>query len=115
MGVAVPASSLPEIRARLDSAPKSAGSRFAVIVDWARKAIDDAIDSAGVEEIVGRAVALYDSYVAPVNIPWVPDILEPTLIDLPAKQLLAVLIRGFAELVDDDSTNVDPPSSGGLE
>jgi hypothetical protein len=108
-------SSLPAIRARLESAPKKAGSRFAIIVDWARKAIDDGIDAVGVEELVSRAVALYDAYVQPIDVPWVPDILEPTLIDLPAKQILAVLIRGLAEMVDDDGTDVDPPDNGGLE
>lgn len=102
----MPALALAQIRARLDSAPKSAGSRYAAILDWAREAIDDAIDSAGVEAIVSQAVGLYDLYVAPVDVPWVPDILEPSLIDLPAKQLLAVVIRGFAELVDDDATDV---------
>ena len=108
------ATSLPEIRARLESAPKSASTRYAVIIDWARKAIDDAIDSAGVENIVSRAIALYDAYVQPVDVPWVPDILEPTLIDLPAKQLLAVVIRGFAELVDDDAPTGPTPDDGGL-
>ena len=117
MGSAVPALSLTALSAQLDSAPKSAGVRFAAIIAWAKHAIDDVIDAAGVETIVSHAVALYDRYVAPVDVPWIPDLLEPTLLDLPAKQLLAIVIRGFAELVDvdDESPTGQPPvDDGGL-
>ena len=89
--------------ARLAVLPPRAAIRFADIIKWARKQLDDAIDAAGVDKIIAQANVLYDKYVAPVNIPWVPDILEPTLIDAPAKQLLAAIIRGFHDLIHEDS------------
>lgn len=113
--------SLAQIRARLDASPKAAGTRFAAIIDWARKAIDDAMDSAGVDAIINQAHLLYDTYVMPFDIPWVPDILEPAVIDRPAKQLLAALIRGFYDLVDDEDDvadagdDTDVVQGGGLE
>lgn len=107
----MPESSLPAVQARLEALPKSAGSRFAFIVDWARKAIDDVFDAAGVETIIAQAHALYDQYVVPIDVPWVPDVLEPLAIDRPAKQLLAAMIRGFYDLVDDeDDAQVDDPT-----
>jgi hypothetical protein len=97
-GSAVP-SQLSAIKAKLAASPAKAGSRFAIILTWAREGLDDAIDAVGVDSIIKEAQLLYDSYVAPIDIPWVPDIAEPMLIDAPAKQLLAAIIRGFHDLI----------------
>jgi hypothetical protein len=95
-------SSLPAIRASLEAAPKTAGSRLALLLDWARRSIDDAIDSAGLNNITKQADELYDAYVAPLDIPGVPDFVERTLVDPAAKRILTAIIRGFYDLVDDE-------------
>lgn len=110
--------SLSVIQTQLATAPKSAGWRFWKIIEWAKASIDNAIDSTGVDNIITQAHLLYDSYVAPVDVPWVPDVLEPMVIDRPAKQLLSALIRGFAEWADDDDEPADAtplePTGGSL-
>jgi hypothetical protein len=97
-------SSLAVIQDQLSASPKFAAPRFWKIIEWARARIDDSLDSMGVENIITQANLLYDSYVAPVDIPWVPDVAEPMMIDAPAKQILASLIRSFAKWADDDAT-----------
>lgn len=91
--------SFSEAESKLTSAPKVARIRFASILDWARSSIDDAMDRAGLDNLVNQANDLYDRYVKPVDVPWVPDVMEPTLIDQPAKLILEQLIRGFHDLV----------------
>lgn len=103
----MPASNLGAIQAQLADAPKSAAPRFWQIIEWAKARIDDGLDAVGVENIITQANLLYDSYVAPVDVPWVPDVAEPLVIDAPAKQILAALIRSFAKWADDDAT---PPA-----
>ena len=102
----MPESSLAGIQAQLSESPKFAAPRFWQIIEWAKARVDDGLDSVGVENVVERANLLYDSYVAPVDIPWVPDALEPAMIDAPAKQILAALIRAFAKWADDDATPI---------
>jgi hypothetical protein len=47
----------------------------------------------GVEAVVAEVLRLYDEFCVPISVPWVPDLLEPALIDAPAKQLIAACIR----------------------
>lgn len=81
--------------AQLAASPKSAGDRFRAIIDYVRELVDDSIDAVGVDNIIIQAHELYDRFVAPLDVPWVPDVAEPNTIDRPAKQLLAALIRSF--------------------
>jgi hypothetical protein len=84
---------LATLRAELAAAPPEAETRLLRIFGTLIDGIDDAIDSVGVEAVVAEVDKLYLEFVAPVNVPWIPDILEPTLIDAPARQLIAATIR----------------------
>jgi hypothetical protein len=84
---------LATLRANLATAPAQAETRLLSIFGFVIDEIDDAIDSIGVEAVIVEVLKLYDEFVAPVNVPWVPDILEPAVIDAPAKQLIAATIR----------------------
>lgn len=84
---------LATLRARLAAAPPEAETRFLGIAAFLIDELDDAIDSIGVEPTIAEVLKLYDEFIAPVNVPWVPDILEPAVIDAPAKQLIAATIR----------------------
>jgi len=91
-----------EMGNELDSMPALAELRIAGLIDLVRDQLDDLIDSVGVEEVIRQVHTLYDVYVAPVNVPFVPDILEPSLIDAPIKQVLAGLIRRLHERIHDE-------------
>jgi hypothetical protein len=84
---------LVSLRANLATAPAQAETRLLSIFGFVIDEIDDAIDAVGVEPLIVEVLKLYDEFVAPVNVPWVPDILEPAVIDAPAKQLIAATIR----------------------
>jgi hypothetical protein len=84
---------LANLRARLADAPPEAETRLLGIFAFVIDEIDDAIDSVGVETVISELNRLYDEFIEPVNVPWVLDILEPTLIDRPAKQLIAAFVR----------------------
>lgn len=88
-----------EFSGRLAEMPPRAAMRLAALLDWAIAEIDDKIDAAGVEHLVTAAYLLYDKHIAPVDVPWIPDIAEPAVIDAPAKWLIAQTIRGFHQLV----------------
>jgi molybdopterin-guanine dinucleotide biosynthesis protein A len=84
---------LATLRAELAAAPAQAETRLLSIFGFVIDEIDDAIDSIGVEAVIVEVLKLYDEFVAPVDIPWIPSLLEPALIDAPAKQLIAATIR----------------------
>jgi hypothetical protein len=84
---------LATLRANLTTAPAQAETRLLSIFGFVIDEIDDAIDSIGVEAVIVEVLKLYDEFVAPISVPWVPDLLEPALIDAPAKQLIAATIR----------------------
>lgn len=90
------------LASRLESMPLSAPARLAALIDWAMIQVDSAIDAAGVDNVVMIAQQLYDKYIAPIDVPWIPDPAEPAVIDLPAKWLLAQVIRGFHAIVHRD-------------
>jgi hypothetical protein len=89
--------------AMLAAAPPDRDVRLVYILDFIREALDDAIDSVGVDNLVAQVDSLYDLYIAPLDIPYVPDHLEPQLVDLPVKQTLAALIRGFHKRIHTDN------------
>ncbi len=87
------------IQVRLNDAPKKLGARLSLIVDWGSESIDDTIDAIGIEAVLAGADQLYDLYVAPLNIPLIPDMLEPALIDVPLKSAMRLIIRGFHDRI----------------
>jgi hypothetical protein len=84
---------LATLRAELAAAPPEAETRLLKIFGTLIDGIDDAIDSVGVETVVAEVDRLYVEFVAPIDIPWIPNIIEPAVIDAPARQLLAAVIR----------------------
>jgi len=97
--------------AQIATLPKNATLRVAALLDWAMTQVDKAIDTAGVDNVVMFCQAMYDKYIAPLDVPWVPDAAEPAAVDLPAKWLIGQVIRGFHEYVhqDDQPVVVPPP------
>lgn len=98
----MPFSPLADIQARLAALPRRAGVRFLAIIEWAKGGLDDAIDMVGIDEVVKQAHLLYDQFVAPIDVPWIPAVLEPTLIDAPAKQILESIIRNLHDAIHED-------------
>lgn len=79
---------------QLGAMPAVAGERMLAILDFFRSQADLLITNlGGVDAVITEANVLYDQYVAPIDVPWVPDIAEPMLIDTPAKQIMAALLR----------------------
>lgn len=97
----MPSATIPaELSAHLQGLPAVRDLRYASLTDWAMvRVMDELIDKIGVDAIVAAAQEAYDEYVAPFDFPRIPDALEPALIDKPAKMLLAMLIRGFHDLI----------------
>ena len=62
------------------------------LIDPALAMIDSAIDTMGEPAVIAYFQSLYDAHVAPLDIPYVPDIAE-AVIDQIAKQAIARLIR----------------------
>lgn len=83
---------LEALSASLAAAPKSAELRAGIIDDFIREPIDDLIDSIGLEPFIAQVNMLYDQYVAPLDIPWVPNIVEPA-VDQAVKSFLGHVIR----------------------
>lgn len=88
--------------AQLAASPALAEFRLLDILDFLRNHADDAIDTIGVDAAIKFAHDLYDRFVAPIDIPFVPDLLEPTVIDGPAKALIAAVIRRVHERIHRD-------------
>ena len=97
-------SELERCGAQLAGLPPSAQLRFMELLDWAKTIdwADNAIDAAGLENIIAAAQRLYDTHIAPVDIPWVPQLVESTVIDPAAKLLIEHMIRGFHALIHND-------------
>lgn len=83
---------------QLAAMPPDAEMRIASLVDWAMTQVDSAIDAVGVEEVIRVALDLYKTHIVPLDIPLVPNILEPA-VDEAIKLMIAKLIRGFHQLV----------------
>jgi hypothetical protein len=88
------------LESRLAAAGPFAETRLLAILDFIREPIDDVIHGmGGVEPFIVMVNGLYDTHVAPIDFPWVPNILEPALIDGPAKQIIAATIRRLHDRV----------------
>lgn len=87
------------IEQQLISIDPNAAQRLAALLDWAMQYADSAIDAAGVENIVLVSQGLYDKYIAPIDVPWIPDPAEPVVVDFPARWFIGQVIRGFHQFV----------------
>lgn len=82
------------------------------IVDAALAQLDNAIHIAGEDAIIAYLAAKYDQHLAPLNIPYVPDALEPVLIDSPIKAGIAHLVRTGHAAIHKDPAPIIPPPAG---
>jgi hypothetical protein len=87
------------LAATLTALPPNAATRLAALLEWARIQVDSAFDAAGVDNVVLVAQGMYSKYIAPLDVPWIPDSQEPAMIDLPAKWFIGQVIRGFHNIV----------------
>lgn len=95
-------SALPDIQGRLAAAPPVANTRLAILLAWLMDRLDDAVDHVGVENIIKELHDLYDTYIAPIDVPYVPDPLEPTLIDNPLKKAISDLVLSVHKRIHKD-------------
>ena len=94
------AHTLAQFRTELAALPAFPEVRLVAIVDFITKPIDDLIhEVGGIDAFCLKVRELYDTYIAPVGVPWVPGPLEPALIDTPAKAILEAVIRRFHEKI----------------
>lgn len=94
----MPTAQIPaELSAHLQGLPAKADVRLASLNDWAGvRMMDDLIDKIGVENVILTVNVAFEAYVAPfINIPGMTPEQEREV----AKFLLAMLIRGFHDLV----------------
>jgi hypothetical protein len=76
---------------RLASIPNGEG-RLKALVKWASTLTDDAIDALGGQAaVVPQVEALYDQYIAKIDIPTIPNLLEP-MVDEAIKKLIVSLV-----------------------
>jgi len=90
--------SYSEFQAEVRDMPVSAGPRLVAILDYIRETLDGVTDEIGIEAVIAQFNELYDTFVAPVDIPFVPNLVEP-LVDAQIKKVLAQLIRGFHDMI----------------
>jgi hypothetical protein len=91
--------SLDTLSARLAASAPSAESR---LIDILTEPLDDAIDALGEEVVIRELQALYDKYVAPADTPWVPEIVERTVVDPMARSLIATAVKRFHARIHKD-------------
>lgn len=93
----MPAATIPaELSAHLQGLPADPNIRTAALIDWGFvRIMDQAIDAIGVESVVSAAQAAFEKYVVPLDIPGIPNEMEPIYFDAPAKLLIGMAIRGF--------------------
>jgi hypothetical protein len=91
--------SLDTLSARLAASAPSAESR---LIDILTEPLDDAIDLLGESAVIAQLHALYDQYVAPADVPWVPEVVEATVIDPLAKSLIATAVKRFHARIHKD-------------
>lgn len=83
-----------QFEAHLASLPPEAETRFASLIVFACQEVHALTDQfGGIDAFVAWEKQLYDQYIAPVDVPWVPNVMEPAVIDMPAKMLLESLTR----------------------
>lgn len=90
--------SISALESRLTAIPTSDG-RLAEIRKWVSKLSDDAIDAMGGQAaVVAQVLALYDTYIVPLDLPGVPALAEPA-VDAVVKRIITALIWS----VDDEA------------
>lgn len=87
------------LEAHFAALPADARQIWAELIDVFMTRVDAAIDAAGVDAVVAMALSIYDKFIAPIDVPFVPEFVEKTVFDPTAKYLLEQAIRGFHDRV----------------
>lgn len=75
-------------------------NRFSVMLAYAMKFLDDLVHQAGgVDALVVQVHALYDTYIAPYDIPGVPEFIEKTFVDSSAKRAIEYALRAAHDAI----------------
>ena len=96
---------MPSIPASLATRLESAAGAFAAH-------LDDLIHEYGPDNVKAAMRAYYAKYVAPLDVPYVPDALEPMVIDTPAMLAIDGLFDFFHSKIHRDSpAPASPPTT----
>ena len=72
------------------------------LVEWLVPQLDQWVHQlGGIDAVIAVVLAAYDSYVVPLDLPGIPNIIEPT-VDAAAKRLLSALIRAAHDRIHKD-------------
>ena len=94
--------SLPVLESRLSAAPVRKTTRVRVILQYLAALTDESIDAVGGPAVVkAQVLDLYDRYVAPLDNPWVPNLVEP-VVDARIRDGVGMAVDAFCAAVDDD-------------
>jgi hypothetical protein len=86
--------SAQQFEAHLAALPPEAETRFAAMLVFACQQVHTLADQmGGIDAFVLWEKQLYDVYVVPIDVPWIPNVLEPAIIDAPAKQIIEAATR----------------------
>lgn len=95
--------SLQPLASQLSAEPAGKIGRAASLIEYVWDYADDLIDGlGGAEPLIVEINKLYDQYVAPYDVPGIPDALEPALIDAPVKLLIASIVRRLHDRIHKD-------------
>jgi hypothetical protein len=78
---------------QLAASPKDASLRLLDLLAFAAEHLDDLIDSLGEDVVIANLHGLYDRFLAPVDVPWIPELVETSLIDPWAKSLITAAVK----------------------
>jgi hypothetical protein len=85
--------SFAALESSLAASPKDASLRLLDLLAFAADHLDDLIDSLGEDVVIANLHGLYDRFLAPVDVPWIPELVETQLIDPWAKSLIASAVK----------------------
>lgn len=101
---------LGAIESQLAASPPVGVNRFSDILNWVRTLGDAAFHNLGGEAaVIAIGHGLYDKYVAPIDIPFVPGNTEPgsiegMVIDAPAKMFITAGVKAAHKAVHVEPT-----------
>jgi hypothetical protein len=78
---------------QLAASPKDASLRLLDLLAFAAEHLDTLIDTLGEDVVIDQLHRLYDRFLAPVDIPWAPELVETQLIDPWAKSLITAAVK----------------------
>lgn len=95
----------------LEALPASKEVRFASILAYIYEYYDQLVHQlGGIDPFIVYVHELYDRFIAPIDIPGVPDLLEKMMLDPALKKALSTLLRGLHDRAHPDIVPPSPPA-----